>query len=58
MSEEKPGLAKRAIEAVSLLAAVAFGARVVWVLLQPLVPILLAVLTLYVMYVLLFRRRE
>ena len=56
MSEEKPSVRQRAASAVVTVAAVAIGARIAWALLEPLLPLVLAALTLYGVYVILFRR--
>ena len=48
----------KAFEAAVVLVAIALASRIVWALLQPAVPVLVALVGLVVVYGLIFRKRE
>ena len=52
------GLLRRAIEAIGTILLVAYGVRLAWDLLKPLVPVLFVLLVLAVMVSMLFGRRR
>jgi len=58
MQNQSDGWAKRGLSALVLLLLIAIGARVIYGLLAPLLPVLGAVVALLVVYSLLFRGRR
>lgn len=55
---EPSGVGRRVVYALALLLGVAYGSRIIWIWLAPVVPMALSLLVVSALYVLIFRGRR